>query len=253
MDTWFLANIIQQATFIYCDRFLNYRNDPKGRQYDQMTQAARSITANVAEGLSRHQTSVETEMKLLDTARASANELHGDYLTAILRHRQAIWSEHDTQTIAITNITFDRPTYTNDIEHNATLHILKQMEYFNPWFDSEDEVVFSNCLIILCRRMIKMMQRLIEKKHADFIVEGGFAENMTKDRLQVIKQQAITDAAPTCPLCGKPMQRRMAKRGRNQGNEFWSCTDYPNCIGTRNINDTPKPNPIPRTPITDNR
>ena len=43
--------------------------------------------------------------------------------------------------------------------------------------------------------------------------------------------------APTptssCPLCSKPMARRTAKRGANAGGEFWGCTAYPACRGTR--------------------
>ena len=35
-----------------------------------------------------------------------------------------------------------------------------------------------------------------------------------------------------CPKCGKPMIRRMAKRGANAGQEFWGCSDYPRCRGT---------------------
>lgn len=54
LDTWVLANIIQLATQDFCTRFLNHTNDPCGRQYDQMTQAARSAPANIAEGNSRH-------------------------------------------------------------------------------------------------------------------------------------------------------------------------------------------------------
>lgn len=42
--------------------------------------------------------------------------------------------------------------------------------------------------------------------------------------------------ALACPLCAKPMVRRTAKRGANAGNEFWGCTGYPNCRGTRPIN-----------------
>ena len=45
--------------------------------------------------------------------------------------------------------------------------------------------------------------------------------------------------APTlgssCPLCSKPMARRTAKRGANAGGEFWGCTGYPACRGTRPI------------------
>jgi hypothetical protein len=42
---------------------------------------------------------------------------------------------------------------------------------------------------------------------------------------------------PACPLCGKPMVPRLAKRGRNRGNLFFGCSRYPACRGTRNIKD----------------
>jgi restriction system protein len=41
--------------------------------------------------------------------------------------------------------------------------------------------------------------------------------------------------APTCPACAKAMVRRTAKRGANAGGEFWGCTGYPACKGTRAI------------------
>ena len=40
---------------------------------------------------------------------------------------------------------------------------------------------------------------------------------------------------PSCPLCAKPMQRRVAKRGANAGGAFWGCAGYPACRGTRAI------------------
>lgn len=39
----------------------------------------------------------------------------------------------------------------------------------------------------------------------------------------------------TCPLCAKSMVRRTAKRGANVGGQFWGCTGYPDCRGTRPI------------------
>ncbi len=41
--------------------------------------------------------------------------------------------------------------------------------------------------------------------------------------------------ATVCPLCTKHMVRRIAKRGANAGGEFWGCSDYPACRGTRPI------------------
>lgn len=90
LDTWVMANVIQLATQDFCVRFLNHINDPCGRQLDQMTQAARSAPANIAEGNSRHSTSKETEMKLTDVARATLSELANDYLNWLLRHEQTL-------------------------------------------------------------------------------------------------------------------------------------------------------------------
>jgi restriction system protein len=41
--------------------------------------------------------------------------------------------------------------------------------------------------------------------------------------------------APACPVCSKAMVRRTAKRGANAGGDFWGCTAYPTCRGTRQI------------------
>ena len=43
--------------------------------------------------------------------------------------------------------------------------------------------------------------------------------------------------APACPTCAKPMVRRTAKRGANVGGEFWGCSSYPACRGTRAVAD----------------
>lgn len=47
--------------------------------------------------------------------------------------------------------------------------------------------------------------------------------------------RAAPAASPACPLCSKAMVRRTAKRGANAGSEFWGCTGYPACRGTRPI------------------
>ena len=151
LDTWVLANVIQLATQDFCARYLNHSNDPCGRQYDQMTQAARSAPANIAEGASRRSTSKETEMKLTDVARATLSELTNDFVNWLLRHESIPWSIHSADYKAVNGIRLDRPEY------------------------------------------------------------------------------------PTCPACGKPMLRRVAKKGLNSGREFWSCSDYPNCMGARPI------------------
>jgi len=64
LDSWVMGSIVQLATHRFCEKFLTRPLDPTGRQYDQMTQAARSGVMNNVEGNERTSTSKETEMKL---------------------------------------------------------------------------------------------------------------------------------------------------------------------------------------------
>ena len=236
LDTWVLANVIQLATQDFCLRYLNHTNDPGGRQYDQMTQAARSAPANIAEGCSRRSTSKETEMKLTDVARATLSELGNDYLNWLLRQEKLPWSVNDAQYQAVNNVQLDRPDYKDDVLHCCSIHILKQKHKFDPWLATGDSILAANCLLILCQRLVLMLNRQMEHQLQKFREEGGFTEGLTAERLVHRTQQSTSTDAPACPVCGKPMLKRVAKKGLNSGKEFWSCSTYPACTGTRKIN-----------------
>lgn len=45
---------------------------------------------------------------------------------------------------------------------------------------------------------------------------------------------STTPSVPPCPVCGKPMVQRTARRGSNAGQTFWGCSAYPTCKGIRN-------------------
>ncbi|MGM9427222.1 restriction endonuclease [Hydrogenophaga sp. MI9] len=65
---------------------------------------------------------------------------------------------------------------------------------------------------------------------------GAERSPVQKPAVPVAHSPAPSAEALACPLCAKPMVRRTAKRGANAGNEFWGCTGYPACRGTRPIN-----------------
>src|SRR6516164_6473431 len=69
------AQIVYDATVYFCQRFL----DKRDRTYDQMIQAARSGKQNIVEGSMASATSMETEIKLTNVARAGLEELLTDY------------------------------------------------------------------------------------------------------------------------------------------------------------------------------
>lgn len=235
LDTWVMGNVIQLATQDFCRRYLNRSNDPCGRQYDQMTQAARSVPANIAEGNSRHSTSKETEMKLTDVARASLAELANDYLNWLLQHEQLPWSINSGEHKQVSAVLLDKPTYKDDVQHSSSIHILLQKHKFDKWLTSNDSMTEARCLLILCNRLILMLNKLITNLLTTFREEGGFSEGLTAERLAYRAEQSIQSNAPTCPKCGKPMIKRMSKKGVNAGKEFWSCSGYPQCNGSRKM------------------
>ncbi len=225
LDSWILANIVQLGTQRFCRKFLNRRNDPTGRQYDQMTQAARSGCANNAEGSARHKTSRETEMKLTDVARASLVELQGDYVNWLMQQGEVPWSKFSEESKAVHGIRLDRPEYSSDLLRDACFHILKQKLKFDQWLESEDDRIVANTLLILIARVVNMLNRQMESQHKMFSNEGGFREKLHTVRVEA---RGRRENAPECPECGSPMTTRRSERG-----EFWGCSAYPNCRGIR--------------------
>ena len=199
LNSWVLANIIQLGTQSFCDRFIDYRLDPGRRLYDQMTMAARSGVANIAEGTSRHSTSIEAEMRLLDVARASFDELQGDFFNFLLRRKSAVWSMGYTDREALWRMDLDRPAYSNDLLHDAAAHILKQKDKFDPWIENQSATMCANAMLILCVKVNRMLQSQLQGLLGKFRSHGGFSENMTAERLDARRQQAAAGNAPLCP------------------------------------------------------
>lgn len=232
LNTWVLANIIELATQRFCDSYVDFRIDPGHRLYDQMTQAARSIRANIAEGSGRHDTSLETEMKLTDVARASSHELMGDYINYMMRHNIAAWPTADKRFQSVINLQLDKPDYGENFIIDAMNHIDRQMQRFDCFLVRGDAATAANCLAILCLKINVMLTKMLTAQLRDFKKQGGFAENLTQTRLETRREQAAQAGAPACPRCGKPMLLRTIQRGSKQGQQFWGCSSYPQCNGT---------------------
>lgn len=75
LKTFQLAQLIYDVTVRFCHLYV----DRRSRTHDQMVQAARSGSQNIAEGSMASATSKKTEMKLTNVAKASLEELRLDY------------------------------------------------------------------------------------------------------------------------------------------------------------------------------
>lgn len=236
LESWVLAHCIATLTKQFCEQYLNLKNDPKGRLYDQMYMAARSVYANIAEGTARAATSKETEMKLIDVARGSIMELSEDYLQVIVEEGGELWETTNPTLRAIKSIPLDIKEYTaGEWAHDAVECIKNQLAYYTPFVEDKSLVETANVLFVLCRKLEVMLTSYLEKLLDSFEETGGFTEELTRVRIARKQQDAAQTGAPLCPQCGKPMLKKMVKKGTHQGEFFWGCSDYPHCTGTRRL------------------
>jgi restriction system protein len=52
-----------------------------------------------------------------------------------------------------------------------------------------------------------------------------------KQNLKVDTKQEMPEIEPLCPICSQKMIMRTARKGKNAGNIFWGCSQFPNCRG----------------------
>src|ERR1039457_5854790 len=90
-----MARIVYDGTVRFCERFLK-KSD---RTYDQMVQAARSGKQNILEGCQASGTSKETEIKLINVARASLEELLEDYRDFLRVRDAALWKKNSKEAL----------------------------------------------------------------------------------------------------------------------------------------------------------
>ena len=225
LDAFLFASLIQLETRRYCERYLTPRNDPKGRQYDQMTQAARSGRANIMEGSQRASTSKADEMRLIDVARASLVELLGDFEMELLQRGSAPWARDSDEARSVADWQLEPHGDWTDPFHDSGVYILAQQRRLAPFTDA-GEISAANTLLILCKRTVVMLSHLLQRQGEAFAEKGGFRERLTKVRLE-----SRGGEAPPCPKCGAPMRKRTAKSGPNAGKPFWGCSKWPDCTG----------------------
>lgn len=163
---WFYQKtvVLYQMTYVFTRRFLPKYGD---RTVDQMVQAARSGKQNIVEGSADGMTSMELEIKLLNVARSSIQELLEDYEDYLPAHGLNKWS-------------VGHPRYDTMLEYCRTHNYLSDYErFFEKWTDEE----MANVGITLCRMVDKMMMTYQEKKVNEFTTDGGIRERMTAARL----------------------------------------------------------------------
>ena len=162
---WFYRKTVTlyELTKVFTQRFLPQYGD---RTVDQMVQAARSGKQNIIEGSADGVASSEMEIKLLNTARGSIQELQEDYVDYLRCHQLSLWDEQHSRFKSM--IEFCR-------KHN-------DWEDYKPFVHSMSNEEMANVAYTLCRMTDRMMTTYLTQLEAQFVTEGGIKERMTAAR-----------------------------------------------------------------------
>ncbi len=170
------ALIVFQGTTRFCERFLEKRD----RTVDQMTQAARSGKQNIVEGSKVSGTSKEAEIKLLNVARSSLEELLEDYRDFLRKRKLSAWSKNSREALFVRKLAR---------KENVSY------ETYETYIETRSAEVVANILICLIHQTNYVLDQLIRKLEKDFLSQGGLRERMTRARIaRRAKQEGLRSA-----------------------------------------------------------
>jgi len=223
------ATVIYDATVSFCARFL----DQRSRTVDQMVQAARSGRQNITEGSRASATSTQTELRLVNVARASLDELLLDYEDFLRQRGLRQWEKDDPEAQAVREVGKQHQTDRSDPTDPS------DAAPYSPWVNHANPGVVANAVICLIHQTNYLLDRQIAGLEREFIRDGGYSERLAAARIEERRRQNRADPTdrtkqtlPPCPLCGKPLVVRTARKGERAGSQFLGCSGYPNCRGT---------------------
>jgi len=157
--------MIYDITYYFAHHFLS-KSD---RTIDQMIQAARSGKQNIAEGNQAAATSLETEIKLTNVAKASLEELLIDYTDYLRVHNKTIWTD-------------THPRYEKTRNYAASKEIYTQ---YTPLLYKCTDEELANLCITLIYQTTTLLLHLLKKQESNFLKQGGIRERMYQARKKI--------------------------------------------------------------------
>ena len=156
------AEAIYDITWYFCNNYIN-RFD---RTFDQMIQAARSGKQNIAEGSAASVTSKETEIKLINVAKSSSQELMNDYQDYLRTRGHREWEKGSVEVEKMREL---------GREHNDT-------GFYMPLVKVRPPETIANIALCLLRQNDYLLSQQLKSLGEDFLNNGGLRERMTRMR-----------------------------------------------------------------------
>ena len=161
--TYQKAEAIYDITYYFCKNYLQ-RFD---RTIDQMVQAARSGKQNIVEGSAASATSKETEIKLVNVAKASLQELLVDYEDYLRTRNHRQWENDSVELLKMRDL---------GRKHNDSAFYMTLVKTRPP-------ETIANMAICMIKQTDYMLFKQLQSLGEDFLKNGGMRERMTRMRL----------------------------------------------------------------------
>jgi four helix bundle suffix protein len=158
------ARIVYDGTVRFCERLVAKRD----RTRDQMVQAARSGKQNILEGSQASGTSKETEIKLMNVARASLEELLEDYRDFLRVRGLPLWEKDSREARFVRRLGGQRDA---------------SYETYRTYIETRSSTVVANILVCLIHQTNYLLDQQLRQLEKAFLAEGGLRERMTRARL----------------------------------------------------------------------
>ena len=136
------------------------------RTCDQMIQAARSGKQNIIEGCAASTTSAKTEIKLVNVAKASLQELLEDYEDYLKTRNHRQWEENSIELKTMREL---------GRQHNDA-------DFYMQLAQTRPPETIANMCIVLIKQTDYLLFRQLQHLSKDFMENGGFNERMYRMR-----------------------------------------------------------------------
>ena len=165
LQSFQMSELVYDGTVEFCNRWISI----KSRTHDQMVQAARSGNKNIVEGSHASGTSKKTELKLIGVARASLEELLGDYQDFLRQRKLVLWPKEHAQAQIVRRLAYaPNRTYLT----------------YKTYIENQNPEIAANTMICLVHQTNFLLNQQLRQLEKAFLSEGGFTERLYQVRRQ---------------------------------------------------------------------
>lgn len=125
----------------------------------------------------------------------------------------------------------------NSVDVSSIEYLFSAMESYDVKYGivmstgvfTEEAIEFSlgkKILLVNGKDLSQMVEALMLSESAPIETE-----NNNDSAAENVNDNEVSEIEPLCPVCSHKMIKRVAKKGKNAGNTFWGCSQFPNCRG----------------------